>query len=58
MDLVSGATFEQIGMALGQRGWKRQPGGGATRSGGEPGMPASLCLVPLMDGKEFISPSV
>jgi hypothetical protein len=58
MDLVNGGIFEQIGITLGHRGWNRQPLGGSTRSGGEPGMPVSLCLAPLMEGKEFIKPNV
>ena len=33
---LRGATSAQMAMACGQRGWKRQPGGGTTRLGGAP----------------------
>ena len=55
---MTGAICEQTVIALGQRGWKRQPVGGAMRSGGEPGMPVSLRFSPLIDGNEFMSPTV
>ena len=31
---------------FGQRGWNRQPDGGATMSGGDPGMPVSRFFAP------------
>src|SRR5947209_1083624 len=44
---VGGSSAEQIGIACGQRGWKRQPVGGLTSDGGAPAAPSqgfsSLC---------------
>ena len=39
--MVGGFCPRQTSMALGQRGWKRQPAGGAMRLGTVPGMVAS-----------------
>ena len=36
MDFVTGVISEQIGITLGQRGWKRQPGGGFNGEGISP----------------------
>ena len=38
---VGGHVSAQIFIASGQRGWKRQAGGGLTRSGGAPGIECS-----------------
>src|SRR5262249_61945607 len=42
----------------GQRGAKRQPAGGRSRSGGEPGIPSSCSFWPWIDGNASSSPSV
>ena len=38
---VGGHSSAQTFIASGQRGWKRQAGGGCTRSGGAPGIECS-----------------
>ena len=40
----------------GQRGWNRQPDGGAARSGGEPGIPVSRSIGPCSGGNESEQP--
>src|SRR5437763_16513435 len=42
----------------GQRGWKRQPDGGAARSGGAPGMPVIRTSGPVSGGNDCIRPIV
>ena len=55
----SGAgTSGPSGTQSGQRGWKRQPLGGAARSGGEPGMPTRRCSGPVSGGNDSMSPRV
>ena len=48
-----GGTDEHSGMASAQRGWKRQPGGGAATSGGDPAMPVSGIFGPADRGKRL-----
>ena len=46
------------GTQWGQRVWKRQPLGGAERSGGEPGMPVIRSIGPVSGGNEVSRPCV
>ena len=46
-----GTTSEQIAIAAKQRGANRQPGGGLRRSGGVPGITASVLRSVAMFGK-------
>ena len=50
MSYSGGGTTEHSGMASAQRGWKRQPGGGAATTGGEPAMPVSGIFGPRTVG--------
>ena len=52
------APSRQSGCTNGQRGWKRQPGGGAARSGGAPGIVESGSRTTSKSGTERSRPSV
>src|SRR6185436_15194653 len=53
-----GRSASQRAKACGQRGAKRQPAGGRSRSGGEPGIPSRRSFAPWIDGKASSSPCV
>ena len=52
----SGGVVAHSLIAWLQRGWNRQPEGGAPRSGGEPGIPMRGTFGPLIDGYASSSP--
>ena len=56
--VISGRALLQMFMAYGQRATNGQPGGGAIRSGGEPGIGISLRFSPDFCGMERSSPHV
>src|SRR5262249_20960983 len=54
----AGWAARQRSITKGQRGAKRQPAGGRSRSGGAPGIPSKCSLVPWIDGNASSSPRV
>ena len=56
--IQSGMCARHEGIASAQRGWKRQPGGGWIRLGGDPAMLTASLIVPWTRGNARNSPRV
>src|SRR5690606_34515784 len=55
MSASGGSSMAQRSVANGHRGWKRQPVGGASKSGGSPSSGANCRRGPVIDGVDFKS---